>query len=75
MYGRLDDEVERLATLVIGSALEVHSILGPGYLESIYEEALARELVQRNIIFVKQKIVSVDYKGFPVGESRLDLLI
>lgn len=75
MDKQLDAEVERLATSVIGAALEVHSILGPGYLESVYEEALARELSQRRIAFVRQKSVAVQYKGAPVGESRLDLLI
>lgn len=74
MDKQLGAEVERLATSVIGAALEVHSILGPGYLESVYEEALARELSQRRIA-ARQKSVAVQYKGAPVGESRLDLLI
>lgn len=75
MDNQHDDETECLARSVIGAAIEVHSILGPGYLESIYEEALGKELMQRNINFDRQKIIAVRYKGFQVGESRLDFLI
>lgn len=69
------DSLNELAGRVIGAALEVHSILGPGYLESVYEEALVRELEIRNISFERQKIVYLSYKGLQVGEGRLDLLI
>jgi GxxExxY protein len=67
----LDD----LAHAVIGAAIEVHRCLGPGYLESVYEEALALELQSRDIPFEKQRPVSVNYKGHPVGEGRLDFLV
>ena len=50
-------------------------MLGPGFLESVYEEALCVELALRGIHFLRQVLVAVDYKGHPVGESRLDLLI
>ncbi|KYZ76439.1 GxxExxY protein [Anaerosporomusa subterranea] len=60
---------------VIGAGLEVHSIIGPGYVESVYEEALARELEIRKIPFERQKIISLHYKGVKVGEGRLDFLI
>ena len=74
-HGDLDDSIEKLANKLIGSALEVHRILGPGYIENVYEEALAKELHLRMIPFERQKIIDIRYKGFSIGEGRLDLLI
>jgi GxxExxY protein len=71
----LDDHLEELAKKVIGAALEVHKILGPGYLESVYEEAFSKELSLREIPFERQKSINVGYKGFNIGEGRLDFLI
>lgn len=68
-------ETDRLAALCIGSAIEVHRHLGPGYLEQIYEKALALELSARGISHQRQVEFSVNYKGNPVGTSRLDMLI
>jgi GxxExxY protein len=68
-------ELDRLAHEVVGAALEVHRILGPGYLESVYEEALCVELELRGIPYVRQKQISVMYKGRVVGEGRLDVLV
>jgi len=70
-----DQELDRLAHEVIGAAIEVHRQLGPGLPESVYEEALCIELTLRGMPFVRQPIVAVSYKGRPVGESRLDLLV
>jgi GxxExxY protein len=50
-------------------------MLGPGFLESVYEEALCVELGLRAIPFDRQKSIRLAYKGFPVGEARLDLLV
>jgi len=69
------EEIDRLANAVIGASLEVHRALGPGLLESVYEEALCIELRLRNIPFVRQAIVPVRYKGYEAGEMRLDLLV
>lgn len=60
---------------MIGSAIEVHRLLGPGFLESVYEEALCVELSLRGIPFARQVPVGVPYKGNTVGEARLDLLV
>lgn len=60
---------------LIAAAMEVHSQLGPGYNEAIYEEALCLELANRNIPFERQKIIKLNYKGHSIGEGRLDLLI
>ena len=68
-------DLDNLARKVIGAAIEVHRSLGPGFLESVYEEALCVELGLRHIPFARQVAVSVTYKGVPVGVSRLDILV
>ena len=61
---------------IIGAAIEVHSILGPGLLESVYEEALCRELYLRGIEYERQKNVPIPYKGLTLAAPlRLDLLV
>jgi len=67
--------VDDLAHQVIGAAIEVHRILGPGFLESVYEEALAIEFTLRNIPFERQKPIVLQFKGHNVGDSRLDFLV
>lgn len=70
-----DADSDRLAHCVIGAALEVHRTLGPGFLEAIYEESLCVELSLRRIPFARQVRISVDYKGNPVGQARMDLVV
>lgn len=65
--------MDRWATVVVDAALEVHRLLGPGFLESVYEEALCAELRSRGIPFERQKTFAVDYKGEKIGEGRMDL--
>lgn len=69
------EALDGLAHAVIGAAIEVHRALGPGYLESVYEEALGIELGLRGLPFVRQRAFGVEYKGRAVGEGRVDLLI
>ena len=64
-----------LTASIIASAIEVHRILGPGLLESIYEEALCHELSLRSISFERQKEIDVIYKGKVIKGQRLDLVI
>lgn len=66
---------EELVKLFIDAAIEVHRELGPGYDESIYENALVVEMELRNIPFERQKVIEVVYKGVRVGEGRLDLFL
>ena len=67
--------LNQLTEKVIGAAIEVHKELGPGYLEAVYEAALCHELKLRNIPFEKQHTIELLYKGEPVGEGRLDVLV
>jgi GxxExxY protein len=60
---------------VVGAAIEVHRSLGPGFLEGVYEEALAIELEVRGIPFQRQVRFPVSYRDRCIGESRLDFLI
>ena len=60
---------------IIGAAIEVHRHLGPGLLESVYEEALCHELSLRTIPFERQKEVDVAYKDIVIKNQRLDLLV
>ena len=70
-----DRAIDAWAHAVIGAAIEVHRDVGPGYQESVYEEALAVEFGIRQIPFVRQHLVEVRYKGIIVGEGRLDFLV
>ena len=67
--------LDSLAAQVVDAALDVHRTLGPGFLESVYEEALSVELRLRGIPHCRQAPVTVQYKGFSVGEGRIDLLV
>ena len=60
---------------IISSAIEVHSTLGPGLLENIYEEALAYEFELRSIRYEKQKEVGLKYKDRDIGKHRIDFLV
>jgi GxxExxY protein len=71
----VDPSLEIIAGQVIGAAIEVHKVLGPGFVESVYEEALAAELELRNIPYARQTAFRLEYKGRPVGEGRTDFII
>ena len=66
---------DALTEKIIGAAIEVHRVLGPGLLESIYEEALCHELTLQNIRFERQVAIDVFYKGHVIHGQRLDLLV
>jgi GxxExxY protein len=69
------EELDREVSEILAAAIEVHRILGPGFLESVYENALCVELGVRNLGYRRQLPINVEYKGHRVGESRLDLLV
>ncbi|WP_054534141.1 GxxExxY protein [Herpetosiphon geysericola] len=64
-----------LSYQVIGSAMEVHRTLGPGFLESVYQKALARELLLRQVVFEEQVPLIVRYKEAIVGDFIADFVI
>lgn len=66
---------KELSFAVIGAAMEVHKILGPGFLESVYQLALEKELGLRGIPFHHQVELPVFYKGDLVGIYKADLII
>ncbi len=68
-------EQDPLTERIIGAAIEVHRHLGPGLLESIYEEALCHEFDLRGIHYERQKQVDVVYKGKRIKGQRLDLVV
>jgi GxxExxY protein len=68
-------ETDPVTAQIIAAAIEVHRILGPGLLESVYEEALCHELMLRNVPFERQKEVDVIYKGTIIKGQRLDLIV
>ena len=67
---------DKLSREIIGAAIEVHKHLGPGLLESAYEECLCREMSLRDLPFERQKAVPVEYKGVKLDCGyRLDVVV
>jgi GxxExxY protein len=66
---------KELTFAVIGAAMEVHTILGPGFLEAVYQTAIERELSLRKIPFERKVKLSLTYKDAPVGTYEADLVI
>jgi len=60
---------------LIAAAIAVHRELGPGFIESVYEQALAVEFAIRGIAFVRQKAIPLFYRDHQIGEHRLDFLV
>jgi len=68
--------MNQLSSKIIGAAIEVHKTLGPGLLESAYEECLCHELGMQGLLFEKQKPLSIDYKGKKLDCGyRLDIIV
>jgi len=68
-------EHEKLTEQIIGCAIEVHKRLGPGFLESIYENALIIELQRQKLHIEQQREVIIKYDSVEVGRHRLDLIV
>jgi len=69
------EELKELTGQVIGSAINVHKAVGPGFTERMYAKALQLELQERNVPFVVEEAVRVKYKGRLLGIHRLDLVV
>ena len=66
---------EELTGKIIAAAIEVHKRMGPGFLESIYENALVIELRRRGLKVDQQVEIPIEYDGNEVGRHRLDLIV
>ena len=66
---------KHLTERIIVAAIRVHKELGPGFLEAMYEEALAIELAAAGLTFERQKLLPVFYRENLIGEHRLDFLV
>jgi GxxExxY protein len=67
--------LKEVTARIISCAIEVHSTLGPGLLESVYEEALAHEFTLRGIKYERQKEINLKYKGKEIGRHRVDFML
>jgi GxxExxY protein len=64
-----------LTDRIIAAAIRVHKELGPGFLEVMYEEAVALELASAGISFERQKVLPIFYREHLIGEHRLDMVV
>jgi GxxExxY protein len=74
-YEPIPPEAERLGKALLDAAFEVHSVLGAGFLERVYEDAMCHELTLREVPFERQKSIHVSYKGLHIQGQRLDLMV
>jgi GxxExxY protein len=68
-------EEQELTEKIIGCAMKVHSALGPGFLESVYQKALAHELQKARLKVECEKPITVRYDGVVVGDFSADMLV
>lgn len=72
---RLPAEVERVAELTIGCAIEVHRRLGPGFREGVYQDALAIELEENELTADREFAATIRYRDRPLRTFRIDLVV
>lgn len=76
MLDHLDPDTEAAAAAIVDAAFNVHSSLGPGLLESVYEQCLAIELRKRGLAFRTQMVVPLTYDGVTLDTGlRLDIVV
>lgn len=69
------EERDRQTYAIIGAAMEVHNLLGPGFLESVYHEALCRELTRAEVPHRSEVPLTIKYRGLPLASTyRADLV-
>ena len=74
-FDPISEADEALSNKIIGAAIEVHRTLGPGFLESIYRQAMAYELSSQGIQVEEEKNILVPYKDVQISGQRLDLRV
>ena len=72
---QLDEQTQILIKNIIGTAIEVHRELGPGYLEKVYEQAMGLELRHRGLTYATQVPITVYYKGEKIHGQVLDMIV
>jgi GxxExxY protein len=76
MFSKPTPQEEFVASQIVDIAIKVHKKLGPGLLESVYEKCFAYELAQRNLPYLRQKEVPIQYESLLIEDGlRLDLLV
>jgi len=70
-----EEDLRELTRQVIGSAINVHKALGPGFTERMYAKALQYELQERKVPFAVERLIRVRYKEQLLGTHRLDLVV
>lgn len=73
MHDRLQSDPRTAA--ILGAAFEVHNTLGPGFEETFYQRALAREFAARDLDFTREVDIPVFYKGEKLGTKRIDFVV
>lgn len=73
--GHMEEEFDALTKRIIGCAIELHRFLGPGLLESVYRHGLAVELTHRGLVFERERIIGVTYRGVTLGDFRPDFIV
>ena len=71
----IKEEQDKITHDIIGCAMEVHNILGNGFQEVVYQRALSIEMKLRNIEHQREFEMPLSYKGFDVGQRRVDFLV
>lgn len=71
----IPESTELVGNRAIGAAIEVHRVLGPGFLERIYHDALCFELRERSMRFQREVRLSVRYKSIQIPGQRVDLIV
>jgi GxxExxY protein len=71
----LTPEAEAVMTRTIGCAIAVHRVLGPGFLESIYQTAMCIELESANLAYELERPVRVQYRSVDIPGQRIDLIV
>lgn len=71
----IPEELNAISQRIIGGAIEVHRVLGPGLLEKLYEEALVHELILNGLRVQRQHAIRLVYKGRELIGQRLDLVV
>ena len=70
------EALDRITLAIIQAAIEVHRVLGPGLLESLYRECLVFELRERGLRVIAEELIPIFYKGRPLsGKYKIDLLV